>query len=397
MRGIVVPDREEDFTADPVELFFDLAYVFAFSRLVAHLIHHPDWTGAGEALLLFLIIWFSWSWFTWIANGVSGNGRIARTIFLIATALTVPMAASVETAFDDGGSTFAFSAALIMAISNVLGVVVHEPGSEHRQSALQLSIPSALALGVLLVGGYVDTPARVWLWILSLAILFGSTAFAGRNDWIVRSGHFAERHGLILIIALGEVIVAIGISVTNGFDDGGLTANIRLGLFAAGIFAGLLWWSYFDRVLPALEHRAESLDNASRGRFARDVYTWGHAPIIGGVIVAAAAGEEILLHPSDHLHSEFRWMFAIGIAMFLCGIGITVYRSFQVVAKERLVGLGVIVVLCMISGSWEAVWLLVAVDVVLLVVLLVEHYRVEKRPNAIDREAERIANDASGE
>ena len=97
--------------------------------------------------------------------------------------------------------------------------------------------------------------------------------------------------------------------------------------------------------------------------------------------MAAAAAEEILLHPSDPTPDEFRWMFAIGIGMFLGGIGIAVFRAFGIIAKERLVGLGVIAVLCAISGSWDGVWLLVAVDVVLVLVLLAEHWRIEVQPS----------------
>ena len=122
MRGLTIPERDEDFTADPVELFFDLAFVYAFSRLVAHLVHHPDWTGAWEAALLFGILWLPWSWFTWSANAVPGNQRTVRAVFLVATAVTVPMAASVETAFDSGGATFAVSDFAHQRAMNQLGL-----------------------------------------------------------------------------------------------------------------------------------------------------------------------------------------------------------------------------------------------------------------------------------
>ena len=96
MRGIELPERTEDFTADPVELFFDLAYVLAFSQLVGHLVHHPTWRGVGEAALLLWLLWLPWSQFTWSANAVSGNGRTVRVLFLVGTAISVPMAASAR-------------------------------------------------------------------------------------------------------------------------------------------------------------------------------------------------------------------------------------------------------------------------------------------------------------
>ena len=377
MRGLNIPERDEDFTADPVELFFDLAFVYAFSRLVAHLVHHPDWTGAWEAALLFGILWLPWSWFTWAANAVPGNQRMVRAVFLVATAVTVPMAASVETAFDSGGATFAVSGAVIMLMSIALQVLAFDSDSATYRSTIQLASPVLGAIALLVIGGFVDGDARVALWVATVAIILVATLFAGSGDWIVRSGHFAERHGLILIIALGEVIVAIGIAVSGSLDEGGLDGSTRLGLLAAGVFAGLLWWSYFDRVLPALEHKGEQLEGQPRGPYARDVYTWAHAPIIGGVIAAAAAVEEILLHPNDPLPAEFRTMFVFGVGLMVLGIAIAVFRAWRAIARERLAALAVIVVLALISGSWDGVWLLVAVDIVIFVALVVEHLRIE--------------------
>ncbi len=353
--------------------------MFAFSRLVAHLVHHPDWTGAAQAVLLFLLIWFCWSLFTWSANSVSGNGRVVRAVFLVATAVTVPMAASVETAFGSGGFTFAASGGVIMLMAAVLQLVSFDRESEFFRNAVRFAWPNLIAITVFVIGGTVEGGARVALWLLTLAIFLGSTIAAGSSDWILRSGHFAERHGLILIIALGEVVVAIGISVVGGLDEGGLGQATRIGLTAAGALAGLLWWSYFDRVLPALEYRSEQYSDHERGRFGRDAYTYAHAPIIGGVIAIAAAAEEALLHPDEPLHIEFRVMMAVGFALFLSGIGIAVYRGFRVVAKERLVGLVAITVLCLTTGGWDAVWLLVAIDLLFLIVLVAETLRIEGR------------------
>lgn len=379
MRGLLIPDREEDFTADPVELFFDLAFVFAFSQLVYRLVHHPTWGGAAEAGLLFAIIWLAWSLFTWQANALSGNGRPIRTIFLIATAMTVPMAASVRSAFDSGGLTFAVSGAVIMSMSVVTSIVTFDRGTEQFAAVAKFSWPVVLSIVTLVVGGATEGNLRIGLWVFTVVVILGSTMAAGASDWIVRSGHFAERHGLILIVALGEVVVAIGITVVNGLDGEGLTTSTRLGLLAAGTLAALLWWAYFDRVMPALEHHSESIEGRARSRFVRDAYTWFHAPIVGGVITAAAAAEEALLHPSDPLHLEFRIMLAAGLALYLGGIAIAVFRSFRVVAYERLIGIGVLFVVCLVFSTWPAVWLLIAIDVILTGMLLAEHRRIEGR------------------
>ncbi len=149
---------------------------------------------------------------------------------------------------------------------------------------------------------------------------------AGRGDWVIRSGHMAERHGLIVIIALGEIIVAVGLPVLDALEGGaGLPGKTLVSLMASGTLACLLWWSYFDRVGPALEHRAEALTVVrDRGRYVRDVYTGAHAAIVGGVIVSAAALEEIALHPGDEIPDNFSLMLVTGLGMFTAGIVIAV-------------------------------------------------------------------------
>lgn len=381
MRGLDVPAPTEDFTADPVELFFDLAFVFAFSQLVYLLVHDPTWGGAAKAALLFLIMWFAWSTFTWGANAVSGNAREVRAIFLIATAASVPMAASVTTAYGSGGGTFAICASIIvlMAIGlQVWGLSGSGANSAEFRTAVTYSVPNIAGMSLLILGGFLDEGPRTILWILFVLVVIGGIAQARVGDWLVRPGHFAERHGLIVIIALGEVIVAIGISVLRSLDDAeGLPGQTLVGLVAAGVMAGLLWWGYFDRVQPALEHRGAMLEGRDLSHFVADAYTVMHVLVVAGIIATAAAAEEILLHPKDPAHTEFLVMFVAGIALFFGGIAMTVLRAFHAIAKERLVAIAAIAILAYLGRTWDGVTFLIAVDVVLLVAVVVEHVRIE--------------------
>lgn len=381
MRGLVVPEPTEDFTADPVELFFDLAFVFAFSQLVFHLVHHPTWTGATEAWLLFAMLWMAWSTFTWSANAVSGNGRMVRIIFLVATAATLPAAGGITTAYDGGGAVFAISVSVILAMALALQLWAHDVGSAERLSAIRYARPNLLAIVLYIVGGFLDGEVRGVLWLLGICSILYGTIRAGSSDaqWIVRIGHFAERHGLILIIALGEVVVAIGIAVVDSLGEAGsLPGQLVVALVAAGAFAGLLWWSYFDRVQPALEHRGESHGGSERGRFARDVYTYLHAPIVSGIIISAAAIEEIILHPGDPVPVAFRVMLAGGLLMFLLGTASTAGRAFGVVVPERLAASAIIVAVVAVAGSWSGIILLLVVDAVLMAILFAEYVRIER-------------------
>lgn len=331
MRGIEVPERTEDFTADPVELFFDLAYVFAFSQLVGLLIHHPDWDGVGRATLLFLLLWLPWQQFTWSANAVSGNGRRVRILFLVATVASVPMAASVSTAFGPGGPVFAISLGVIMLIGLATQQLALDRGTAEHSAAIRWAAPNLAAVAAIVVGSFLEGGARTALWVLAVVITLGAMVVAGRGEWIIRTGHFAERHALIVIVALGEVIVALGVPVVNALEEvGGVPGSTVVALIASGVFAGLLWWGYFDRPAPALEHRAEKIEGGvARGRFVRDVYTWGHAPFVAGVILSAAALEEIALHPNDPVHVEFRLMLFGGLALMALSVTANIWRASE--------------------------------------------------------------------
>ena len=383
MRGVQVPPPEEDFTADPVELFFDLAFVFAFSRLVYLLVHDPTWTGVGEFALLFTLIWLPWTQFTWSANAVAGNDRRVRVAFLVGTVATIPMAASVTTALDDGGMPFAISLGVILSLGLVTMIAGLGSGSAVYASIVRYSIPNVVAVGVLVAGAFFERDIRIVIWTLAILTVVYGTIRAGDSEWLVRPRHFAERHGLILIVALGEVIVAIGLPVVQALEEGeGLPGSTLSALVASGAFACLLWWAYFDRVNPALEHRHEGhLDPQLRGMYARDVYTYGHLPIIAGVVLIAAALEEITLHPSESLAVSFRWMLYGGMVLFFGGVAAAVWRAFRVVAKERVAGLVLLIVPAALAGSISGLALLVVTNLLLLAILIAEHVRIEGRPS----------------
>lgn len=380
MKGIELPPLTEDFTADPVELFFDLAYVFAFSQLVALLISDPTWAGVGRAALLFGLLWLPWQQLTWAANAISGNGRPVRLLFLAATAVSIPMAASTSTALEGGGPVFALTLTAIMLIGFRMQTLGAVGESDYRDVIYGWITPNLVAIAVLVVGSFYEGNTRLLLWISSAAIVMWAMIKAGEGEWPVRSGHFAERHGLIVIIALGEVIVAIGVPVVASLQAGeSLTGSTTAALVASGAFAGLLWWAYFDRPGPGLEYGGARREGMELGHYVRDVYTWAHAPLVAGTILAAAALEEITLHPEEVVELRFRVMLAGGLALFLLGVFLAVWRAFRAQAIERLIGAIVITAIVFLGGSLRGVVLLGVVVVAMFTVLLTEHRRIERR------------------
>ncbi len=380
MKGLVIPDREEDYAADQVELFFDLAFVFAYSQIVALLIAEPDWTGVGKAALIFVMLWLPWSQMTWAANAVPGNARNTRIIFLIATAASVPMAASVTTAFEDGGPLFAIPLAFITLTGLSMVMLAARGRGDAMAAAIRYSIPVAGGMVIIVVGSFLDDQWKVGSWLIGLAIFTWSAIIAGAGEWTMRAGHFAERHGLIVIVALGEVVVATGKPLVEELEEGaGIPAASAIALTAAGVFSCVLWWAYFDRPQPAYEHRVEGISQpVERARMARDVYTFSHAPIVAGIVAAAAALEEIVLHPSDPLPLAFRMMMLAGLGLYAFGVAVAVIRSYAVIAVERIVAICLVAILLVAGGELEGVVLVVAIDVILLVALAVEHFRIER-------------------
>lgn len=379
MRGIPLPTRTEDFTADPVELFFDLAYVFAFSQLVGILIADPTWGGVGEAALLFLLLWFPWQQLTWSANATSGNGRPVRSIFLAATVLSVPMAAATSSALGTGGMVFAICLTGIVILGFGIQILSAKGESGFLRATTMWIVPNLLSVALLIIGATVDGDARIVLWILSIGVIFSSMILAGRGEWIVRTGHMAERHALIIIIALGEVIVAIGLPVVASLEkEVGIPWATLVALVAAGVFACLLWWGYFDRVSPALEQRGEAIEgDVARGRFVRDVYTWAHAPMVAGIITAAAALEEIALHPVDVVPTPFLAMMGIGLALVALGVIAAIWRAYGLIAWERVFGAIAVIALVWVGSSLEGVVLLSLIVVAIGLAFFVEHIRIE--------------------
>ena len=379
MKNVPIPSRDEDFTADPAELFFDLSFVFAFSRLVFHLVHHPTLDGFAEFVLLFSLIWMAWTNFTWAANAVAGNSRFVRAIFLTATAISLPMGASLEAPFGAGSIVFAVTVSAILAMPMATSATLLSHDKEVQSSNLRYFLFTLVGIALVLVGGFTDDAWQKGFWIAAVAWLIYSTLDAGGGDWLVRPGHFAERHGLIVIIALGEIIVAIGAPATEALSDGGsFDGKLIAAMTASGVLVGMLWWSYFDRPLPALEYRHQQLTHANdSSRFARDVYSYSHYLIVGAILVAAAALEEIMLHPGAPLPNPFRWMLFIGISGYLLGVVIAIVRAYSNLAVERVVAVAALAALIGFTSSLDGLWLLISVDVLLLVTLAIEHYRVE--------------------
>jgi len=282
-----------------LELFFDLVFVFAVTQLVAMLHHDHSVGGWMRALLMAWLIWWAWSQYTWAGNAIDLDRRSTRLALLAITALTLLFAAAMPGAFAASGAMRFAVPYVLVRLGGLalywLGVRSHDA----LRAALRSYLPVAVVSPVVVLAGAAGPRGWLpWVWLVAVGIDITSALLAGRGEFGVAPGHFAERHALIVIIALGESIVGVGATVAH-LD---LSPIVLLSTLAAVAIVVSQWWGYFDWVQEAAERQLSTEpDLRSRGHLARDLFTFGHFPIVLGSVVFAFGVEEALARPAEPL------------------------------------------------------------------------------------------------
>lgn len=321
----------DELSVSPLELFFDLVFVFSITQVAALLAADPTVEGLIGGLLVLLLIWWSWSQYTWAANALGNQARAIRLALLAAMAAVLFMALAVPDALGDGGMWFAAGYTAVL----VLGLIVFMVGapSEDRSDQARYVVPAFVGVLTVLIGGLFQGEARLAIWGIGMALQIGASFFADEGDFHIKSGHFAERHGLFVIIALGEIIVAVGLAAAGGERS----METTLVLAGAFVVVAVLWWAYFDWLAAAMERALAVVSGPPRSSAARDIFTLGHIPLIAGVVLYAVGAEEAVAHPSDHLESAGRVSLALGIVFAIIAFAFLAKRSEGFVTWERLI------------------------------------------------------------
>ena len=320
-----------------LELFFDLVFVFAVTQLAGML--HGDHSAGGwlRAAIMAWLVWWAWSQYTWAGNAIDLDRRPVRLAILAVSGITLLAAVAIPDAFTANGLWFAipYVAIRLAGLALYWGGLRDEP--THR-AALRTYLPLAsVGPALVLVGGVAGTTLRPWIWAAAVAVDVASVAAAGKGEFHVAPGHFAERHALIVIIALGESIIAVGATASD------LDVTVALTVTAAFGFAiaCALWWDYFDRLHGSAEARLTAeRDNRRRSNLARDLFTLGHFPLLVGTVLFAVGVEEAIVHPSEPLEPFGRLAVAAGLALFLLGFVAAEARTSGNLLVERLVVAG---------------------------------------------------------
>jgi low temperature requirement protein LtrA len=315
----------------PLELFFDLVFVFALTQVTALMSENPTWEGLGQGMLVLAALWWSWGAYAWLTNYIAADeGRERLLMFGVMGAFLIA-ALAVPEAFGDYAVLFGVS----YAIARWLHILIFAEANEDIAAAQAIRRLARTALPapiLLIVAGFVDGAAQAALWLVALAIDFAGPYVFGVRGFRVSASHFAERFSLIVIIALGESIVAIGAGV-NGALDAGIIVSALLGL----IVVCALWWAYFDVVALIAERRFREARGYRRLRIARDSYSYLHLPMIAGIVLVALGIKKTTGDPEQPLKSVPAVALFGGMALYyVAHIGFRL-RNTGTLNRQRLV------------------------------------------------------------
>ena len=366
-RNSFAPDDEQG--ADFVELFFDLVFVFAITRITHLTAEHLSVSHVLKSVLIFWLIWWGWTQFTWALNAADTRNPEVRMVTLIATAVAFVMATAIDQVFEAGVMWFAAPYIIIRLLGLGLFLRVTPSGEDHRSAVIGWAILSLAGMFAVLGGALVDETARVW-WLLATVMLDMIAGFiAGRaQGWYLRTRHFVERHGLIVIIALGESLIVVAIAVIG--NERSLDLIVSSGL--AVLLTCLLWWSYFAWTHEHIEDALLKKAGAVRARLGRDIYSFMHFPLVCGIIGIAIGFEKILGHPHDPLSLSVAGALGGGVFLFMSFTAASVWKSTGVILMTRLVILAVSMVGVFLSIGYNPSLALGIISVSLTVTVVIE-------------------------
>jgi low temperature requirement protein LtrA len=359
--------RREGERVTPLELFFDLVFVLAITQCTGLMSHDQTWAGLAQGLLILAVLWWAWVGYAWLTSVIDPEAGAVRGAIFVAMAALLIVSLCVQEAFGNLALTFAVAIGVFRAAHIALFMLAGADDEDLRRSVIGLAVSTAIAVGILALASLFDGLAQGALWALAIFLDMAGPYFFGSEGWKLVPGHFAERHGLIVIIALGESIVAVGVGASGALDLGIGTAAV-LGIF----LAAALWWTYFDVVALVSARR---LDEAERGRvqnaLARDSYSYIHLLLVAGIVLVALGMKATIGHHSEHLDAVPAFALLGGVALYLIGLVAFRYRHIRTLNRQRL---GLAIVLLLLVPVAVAVPALISLAVTVVLIWLMIGY-----------------------
>ena len=299
----VIRPSEEGARVTTFELFFDLVFVFAFTQVSRLMVSSHSAVGVAQGLVVLGLLWWTWIAFAWLTNQTRADRGVVRIGLIVATVAVFVIGLAIPEAFNDlPGGLFApmvlvLCYLLVHLVHGVLHFLAAGDDVELRRQVM-VTVPATLIPSAILLiaGALVGGAAQLWLWLAALLVEGGVGYALSRRGWRVHSAaHWTERHGLVVILALGESLIAIGAGVALL----PLSVPIVLGAVLAVLLAFGLWWAYFERMAPAGERLLAHREGRERVALARDAYMYLHFPLVAGVVIAALGLELAMAHVAD--------------------------------------------------------------------------------------------------
>ncbi|HVE73941.1 MAG TPA: low temperature requirement protein A [Mycobacteriales bacterium] len=339
---------EEQHQVTTIELFFDLVFVFAITQVTALVAADLTARGVLRGFVLLALLWWCWCSYAWLGNQARADEGVVRGAVVAAMAALFLVGLAVPEAWGDTGGGFHTPLALALALAfvrllhlSVYAVAAASDAALRRQLA-RAAVPVGLASVLLVTGALIGDSAQTALWIAAIVIDYGGIYLTDDDGWrLPAPGHFAERHGLIVLIALGESIVATGLGLGSNPLTWPVVAAAMLGLAVTVA----LWWSYFDVVALVAERVLAGLSGRERTRLARDSYTYLHFPMVAGIIFLAVGLKKVLSYAAgDSSHALSDSLPALGTAVLYAGPLAYLlahvafrYRNVRSISRPRLV------------------------------------------------------------
>lgn len=375
------PARRVEERVTPLELFCDLVFVLAITQCSALMADEPTWTGLGKGLVVLGVIWWGWVGYSWLTSVIDPEEGAVRLAMFAAMAGFLVVALCVPGAFGNQGLTFAIAYGAVRAAHIALFVLASRQDEGLRHSVLGLGLSTALSVGLLVAASFLDGEAQWALWAAALFVDMAGPLLINAAGWRLDPAHFAERHGLIVIIALGESIIALG-AVTGDIDGRALAAAVvGVGLAVS------LWWLYFDVVsYVATRSLVEAPEGRERNTLARDAYSYIHFPMVAGIVLVALGLHEVLAHPEDPLPIETAAALMGGTALYLFGHTAFSWRANRHIMVHRAVVGIALLAMVPLGAELDALPALGAVTALLVLMLIYECIRFAEARHQLRRD-----------
>ncbi len=385
--GSTAGSGEDARPVTPLELFFDLVFVFALTQVTALMADDLTWAGLLRGFAVLAVIWWAWGGYAWLTNTIRIDADVAsRLVMLLAMAAMLLVGLAAPQAFGAYSILFGAAYLLVRLLHVTLYVVSTRKDKEVSRAVMRLVPGMVVAPLFILAAGFVPAgPIRAALWASAIVIDFGSLLIAGTRGWRVHAPHFTERHGLIIIIALGESVVALGVSAAG--ED--LTTGVVIAAFLGVVVTSAMWWLYFDVVALVAEKRLTALSGTQQTAMARDSYTYIHLFLVFGIVLVALGLKKTLLDIESPLKAVAAVALFGGVALYLVAHIAFRLRNVGTLNRQRLVAAGIILALLPAGLMLPSIASLSLVTAVLVILVTYEAVHFKEARHAIrDHEGE---------